>query len=146
MDVTPANVGDMRDQAHRENKMKKNMTKSDLHIGDQVRISKVKSVFAKGYLPNWTEEIFTIHSINQKYSPITYKLKDYHGEVIQGSFYRNEIQSIIHEEQYLVEKVIRNQRRGNIMWSLVKWRDYPSSMNSWVRKADTQKLNRREYV
>jgi hypothetical protein len=28
--------------------------------GDQVRLSKAKRMFKKGYLPNWTEELFTI--------------------------------------------------------------------------------------
>ena len=27
-------------------------------VGDHVRISKLKNVFAKGYAPNWSEEIF----------------------------------------------------------------------------------------
>ena len=29
-------------------------------VGDHVRISKYKNIFAKGYTPNWSEEIFVI--------------------------------------------------------------------------------------
>ena len=29
-------------------------------IGDHLRISKYKNIFAKGYKPNWSEEIFVI--------------------------------------------------------------------------------------
>ena len=29
-----------------------------LKVSDKVRISKTRQIFAKGYLPNWTEEIF----------------------------------------------------------------------------------------
>ena len=29
-------------------------------VGDHVRISKYKNIFAKGYAPNWSEEIFVI--------------------------------------------------------------------------------------
>ena len=29
-------------------------------VGDHVRISKYKSIFAKGYMPNWSEEVFGI--------------------------------------------------------------------------------------
>ena len=29
-------------------------------IGDIVRISKYKNIFAKGYVPNWSEEVFVI--------------------------------------------------------------------------------------
>ena len=38
---------------------------ADIKIGDRVRISKVKSTFEKGYLPNWTEEEFFVHDINK---------------------------------------------------------------------------------
>ena len=31
--------------------------------GDQVRISKYKNIFAKGYTPNWSEEVFVIKKI-----------------------------------------------------------------------------------
>ena len=121
--------------------------KSDIKVGDKVRISKVKSVFAKGYLANWTEEIFTVNEINTKYKPITYKLQDYNGEVIEGSFYRYEIQPITEaDDAYLVEKVIRTETRGNERWCLVKWRGYPNSMNSWVRRSDIFHVTDRQQV
>ena len=102
-----------------------------------VRISKVKSVFEKGYLPNWTEEIFTVDSINTKYHPITFKLKDYNGEVIEGSFYRYEIQPIDRDENiYRVERILKTERRGGDTWYFVHWKGYPSSMDSWIRQQD----------
>ena len=144
-DINASNVAEVRDENMR--KRKKVTTKSDIKVGDKVRISKVKSVFEKGYLPNWTEEIFTVESINTKFSPISYKLKDYNGEVIEGSFYRYEIQPIIHEDDnFLVEKIIRTQRRGNEQWCLVKWQGYPSSMNSWVRRSDVMQVINRQSV
>ena len=118
--------------------------RNDIHIGDTVRISKVKSVFAKGYFPNWTEEIFTISNINRKQRPIMYKLKDYNNDIIEGSFYRHEIEPVIHEgDVYLVEEVIRRERRGRETWCFVKWRGYPSSMNSWVRQRDMSQVTQR---
>lgn len=141
VDVAAENVDEIRKTFQR----KSNVTKSDVQVGDKVRISKVKSVFAKGYLPNWTEEIFTVSSINRKQSPLTYKLKDYSGEVIDGSFYRQEIEPIIHDDDvYLVEKIIRRQRRQGEEWCLVKWIGYPSTMNSWVRRADILHLSNRQ--
>lgn len=132
-DVTVDKVDQVRETFQRQPSVKK----SNIRVGDKVRISKVKSIFAKGYLPNWTEEIFTVSSINRKQSPITYKLKDYTGDIIEGSFYRQEIEPVIHDDDvYLVEKVIRRQRRDGEEWCLVKWKGYPSSMNSWVRRAD----------
>ena len=144
-DVTTVNVGEIREKVF--NKKPKDSRKSDIQVGDKVRISKVKSIFAKGYLPNFTEEIFSVESINRKTTPIMFKLKDYYGEVIEGSFYREEIEPVIHDEdEYIVEKVIRTQKRGNEQWCLVKWAGYPTSMNSWVRKSDIATLTDRTRV
>ena len=64
VDVTRDRVDEVRKTFQR----KRTTAKSDVRVGDKVRISKVKSVFAKGYLPNWTEEIFAVSSINTKHS------------------------------------------------------------------------------
>ena len=141
-DVTQAVVGDMRE--HEANKPKRPKGKDDIQEGDSVRISKVKSVFDKGYLPNWTEEVFTVAEVNRKYNPISYKLKDYNNEIIEGSFYRDEIQPIYYEgDVFLVEKIIRRQQRHGETWCLVKWLGYPSSMNSWVRHSDIARVSQR---
>ena len=55
-------------------------------VDDKVRITQKKSIFDKGYTPNWTEEVFTVTEVNYT-DPITYKLKDLNGEEIKGSFY-----------------------------------------------------------
>ena len=64
-------------------------------VGDKVRISKYKgTVFDKGYTPNWSEEVFTIDGI-QYTNPITYILKDYNDEIIEGSFYEQSYKKLI---------------------------------------------------
>ena len=144
VDVSPANVSEIR---QRLSSGSASTERTSFKVGDYVRISKVKSVFEKGYLPNWTEELFTISSINRKKSPIMYKLKDYNGEEIEGSFYHHEIQKVIHDDNlFLVEKVLRTQKRGNEKWHLVKWYGHPSSMNSWVRESDITSLSKRGTV
>ena len=146
IDVTPAKVTDIRERIY-DKRRKPSQEKVDIKVGDHVRISKVKGIFEKGYLPNWTEEIFTVDSINRKYYPVTFKLRDYQKEMVEGSFYRQEIQKIEHEsDTFIVEKVLKTQRRRGEPWCWVKWQGYPSTMNSWVRKADVQKLKRRESV
>ena len=62
-----------------------------LKVGDSVRISKIKSIFAKGYTINWSYELFEVSEI-LKTKPVTYRIKDEKGEVIQGSFYEQELQ------------------------------------------------------
>ena len=68
-----------------------NKKDSRFKIGDRVTISKFKNIFAKGYTPNWSREIFVINKINDTV-PYTYNLKDLNGEEIIGSFYDRELQ------------------------------------------------------
>ena len=44
-------------------------------IGDTVRISKYKNIFAKGYTPNWSEEVFAIKKVKNTV-PGTYVIND----------------------------------------------------------------------
>ena len=58
-------------------------------VGGHVRISKYNNVFAKGYMPNWSEEIFIIKKI-KNIVPWTYVLNDLNGEQIISTFYEKE--------------------------------------------------------
>ena len=71
-----------------------NEKRSRFKIGDRVRISKFKNIFAKGYTPNWSKEIFVINKINDTI-PYTYTIKDLNDEEIIGSFYDRELQKSI---------------------------------------------------
>ena len=61
------------------------------NVGDRVRTSKFKNIFAKGYTPNCTKEIFIIIKINNTV-PYTYNIKDLNGAKIIGSFYDTKLQ------------------------------------------------------
>ena len=63
---------------------------SRFKVGDRVRISKFKNIFAKGYTPNWSKEII-VDKINDTV-PYMYNLKDLNDEEIIGSFYNRELQ------------------------------------------------------
>ena len=63
---------------------------SRFKVGDRVRISKFKNIFAKGYTFNWNKEIFIVDKINDTI-PYTYNLKDLNDEEIIGSFYDREL-------------------------------------------------------
>ena len=67
---------------------------SRFKVGDRVRISKFKNIFAKGYTPNWSREIFIVNKINDTV-PYTYNIKDLNDEEIIGSFYDRELQETI---------------------------------------------------
>jgi len=81
-----------------------------------VRVSKYKTIFEKGYTPNWTTEVFKIVKI-QHINPVTYLLKDYRGKSIVGAFYEYELHRASYPDIFLVEKVLH--RRGNEVY--VKW-------------------------
>ena len=87
-------------------------------VGDYVRISKYKNIFAKGYSPNWSEEIFVIKKIKNTV-PWTYVINDLNGEEIIGSFYEKELQKLIkknlEQKKYLKEKVIDCMLNGKDM-------------------------------
>ncbi|XP_065681585.1 uncharacterized protein LOC136095221 [Hydra vulgaris] len=103
-------------------------------IGDKVRIIKKKELFEKGYTPRWTEEVFTVSQI-QYTDPPTYKITDYNGEEIQGTFYEQELQKTS-QEIFRIEKVIKKQ--GNK--SFVKWYGYHDTFNSWVNNTELKAI------
>ena len=79
-------------------------------IGDHVIISKYKNIFSKGYLPNWSEEIFVINKVKNTV-PWTYLINDLKGEEIKGSFYEKELQKT-NQQEFRIEKIIK--KKGNI--------------------------------
>ena len=99
-------------------------------VGDHVRISKYKNIFAKGYTPNWSEEIFVIKKTKNTV-PWTNVINDLNGEVITGIFYEKELQKI-NQQEFRVEKVIK--KKGDKLY--VKWKGYDNSFNSWTDKKD----------
>ena len=78
-------------------------------VGDYVRISKYKNIFAKGYMPNWSEEVFISSKIKNTV-PWTYIINDLNGEEIIGTFYEKELQKT-NQKEFRIEKVLKN--KGN---------------------------------
>ena len=84
---------------------KKEPVKYKFEIGDQVRISKMKRTFEKGYLPNFSKEIFTVSQQIPRRPPV-YKLKDYDQEELSGTFYNEELQKVIKEDDVYLDETI----------------------------------------
>ena len=97
-------------------------------VGDHVRISKYKNIFAKGYTPNCSEERFVIKKVNTV--PWTYDINDLNGEEITGTFYKKELQKT--NQEFRIEKVIK--KKGDKIY--VKRKGYDNSFNSWIDKKD----------
>ncbi|KAL3075378.1 hypothetical protein niasHT_033608 [Heterodera trifolii] len=60
-------------------------SKPKYRVGDRVRIEKYKHVFQKGYLPRFTNELFTVVEVHTERSPVVYRLRDDHNEIISGT-------------------------------------------------------------
>ena len=78
-------------------------------IGDHVRISKYKNIFAKGYTPNWSEEVFVVSKIKNTVL-WRYVINDLNGEKIIGTIYEKEVQKT-NQQELNIEKVI--SRKGD---------------------------------
>lgn len=113
---------------------KTNEIKVKFKIGEEVRLSKSKYHFEKGFTPNWTQEIFKISKIILKDNPV-YKVEDFSGEEIKGVFYSQELQKVTNKDQiYKIEKIIKSRKtKSGEKEFFVKWLGYPPSYNSWVK-------------
>ena len=91
---------------------------------DHVRISKYKNIFAKRYVPNWSEEVFIVNEI-KNIVPWTYTISDLNGEKVIGTFYEKELQKT-NQKEFRIEKVLKG--KGDKLY--VKWKGYDNSLNS----------------
>ena len=95
-----------------------------------MRISKYKNISAKGYTPNWSEEVFRVSKIKNTV-PWTYVINDLNGGKIIGTIYEKEVQKT-NQKEFRIEKIIK--KKGDKLY--VKWKGYDSSFNSWIDKKD----------
>ena len=101
-------------------------------VGDHVRISKYKNIFAKGYNQNWSEEVLITTKIKDTV-PWTYAICDLNGEPITGSFFGKQLKKTS-QEKFRVEEVLK--RKGHKLH--VKGKGYDTSFNSWIDKKDLE--------
>lgn len=102
-------------------------------VGQHVRVSKSAHIFDKGYLPNFSDEIFVIENVIPR-NPTIYKLKDLMGEDIDGSFYENELQEVALNDKtmYRINKILKSRRKNGKKEVLIEWKGWPAKFNSWI--------------
>ena len=79
---------------------------SKFKAGDNVRVWKYKIIFAKGYSPNWSEEVFVISKIKNTV-PWTYVINDLNSEEITGDFYEKQLQKISQKKNLEYKKCLK---------------------------------------
>ena len=95
-------------------------------VGGYLRISKYKSIFVKGYVPNWSEEVFVIAKFRNA-APWKYVITI----LIVAAFYEKKLKKT-NQKEFRREMVIK--REGDKLH--VKWKGYDNSFNSWINKKD----------
>ena len=98
---------DVKDNTHINTSKEINNKDPKFKVGGHVRISKYKNIFAKGYMSNWSEEVFIIKKVKNTI-PWTYVINDLNGEEIIGTFYEKELQKT-NQKEFRIEKVIRRK-------------------------------------
>ena len=109
-------------------------------VGDKVRISKTKGTFEKGYLSNWTEEVFSIAQRLRRIPPV-YRLKEY-GTILETTFYERELQRVNQPESnmFRIEKILKLRGKGKDEEYLVRWSGWPSKYDQWLPVSSLKRL------
>lgn len=105
--------------------------KFKFNIGDNVRISKNRLTFHKGYYPNFSTEIFKIIHRKNTFPPVYY-IKDTNDQIIKGAFYEQELQKTKFPDIYLIEKILAKRKQHY----LVRWLGFDAKHDSWILRKD----------
>lgn len=109
-------------------------------VGDLVRVSFLRRAFQREYDERWSRELFVVNQRFMSEGIPQYRLKDYAGEVVDGTFYGQQLKKAFEQERYLIEKVLRSRKRGGQKQLLVRWRGWPSKYDSWIDETDASAL------
>ena len=88
-EVNPLNAQELWNKQYR-NYLYTKKTKFPFAVGDKVRITKYRKTFQRGYESQWETEVFQVIYVLRTF-PVTYVLIDRNNEILQGSFYSEEL-------------------------------------------------------
>ena len=131
-DVNKTNEHLVRRILFPKEKKQKIFTKTYFKIGDTVRILKKKATFQKGYEQTYSYEVFEVCELRKTY-PVTYRIKDYKGEEIKGSFYKSELQLVNKSDSiWPVKDVLNTRKHRGVTQYLVNFVGYPETLQEWI--------------
>ena len=103
-------------------------------VDDKVRLTYRREAFDREYDQRWSGEVFVITERRMRRGIPVYKLKDWDGEPIKGTFYQQELQKVdvTDGDLFKIEKILKRRRRGNKNQVFVKWLHWPKKFSSWI--------------
>ena len=130
-EVTEANSPEVWETLYGKKKGK--VKRPRFKVGDRVRLNEKFRTFKKGYLPGWTEEVFVVRRVQKGKVP-TYKVNEWDGTQIKGTFYEQDMQKVTVEDDDLfrIDKIVK--RKGDKV--LVRWKGWPDKYDTWLNKKD----------
>ena len=109
----------------------------ELRLGGFVRLllTDAERCFAKSHEKIFTPEIFVIREIDNTF-PVTYKLKDLKGRLIDGVVYARELKPVVLPDKFEIDKVLSTRQNPNTgkLEYLVRWMGFGDDFNSYVDK------------
>jgi hypothetical protein len=111
-------------------------------IAQHVKLSHLRSSFAREYQQRWTTEYFIIASREIKQGIQIYTIKSIDNKVILGSFYKEELQGveINQNQEFHIEKILKRTRVNGKWKVLVHWVGWPAHFDSWLLQSDIRDL------
>jgi len=109
-------------------------------IGDNVRLSKVKRTFEKGYTARWTMECFKVIAVDESTTPVMYEVEDMMGEKVDGKFYTQELQKTSIPNFRIIDKVVSRKTEHGKKYVLVSYLEHPAKFNEWILESDYKKF------
>ena len=109
--------------------------------GQHVRILKPKEPFTKGYIPQYTWEVFQIEKVIPG-SPPAYSLQDLNGERIENAlFYEPELSPVdssqLTDESYPIREILaRKTTAAGVKMIKVWWQGFPKKEATWIKEDD----------
>jgi hypothetical protein len=121
-------------------KGRRRKVKFAFQIGDEVRISFIRSAFQREYSAKWSREIFKVSDKFPRQNQPLYKLVDWDGDPVQGTFYQKQLQKTKAPAIWKIEKIEKYKGRGRNKQALVSWKGWPKKFNSWIPASDLEDI------
>lgn len=113
--------------------------RAKFNVGEVVRVAYTRGKFDKGYISNFSDEVFKIRKVNFGY-PVTYVIEDLNKLPLPRRYYNQELSLSDESRIRRVKKILRKREvQGNTEY-LVQWLDLPSEYNSWITDIDERKI------